>query len=130
MDYSLLKQYFGVREKNLGHSFSLEPGPFIRVAAIDVEQKTFEELSQRDAQTGVLTEASPILHVDAVVFQFHLHQRPGSWNSLFICACPTGPGSTGPLREEPIVAFDQNQEPHLPSYNRLVSQGLEGLFLF
>jgi hypothetical protein len=28
------------------------------------------------------------------------------------------------------VAFDQNQEPHLPGYNRLVSQELEGLFLF
>jgi hypothetical protein len=99
VDYNLLKQYFGVKENNLGHSLSLESRSFIRVAAIDGEQKTFEELWQRDAQTDVLTEASPILHVDAVVFQFHLHQRPGSWNSLFICACPAGPRSTGPLRD-------------------------------
>jgi hypothetical protein len=130
VDYNLLKQYFGVKERNLGHSFSLEHRSFIRVADPEGGQKTFQELWQHDAKTDALTEVSPILHIDATVFQFHLHQRPGSWNSLFICPCPAGPGSAGPLKDGPIVVFDQNQEPHLPGYKRLVSQKWNGLFLF
>jgi len=101
VDYSLLKQYFGVKGKNLRHSLSFEHRSFIRVGAPDGGQKTFQELWQHDAETDVLTEVSPILHIDATLFRFHLHKRAGSWNSLFICPCHAGPGSAGPLKDGP-----------------------------